>query len=36
MDENGLMSYRPDNVKRYTMTAKINAELFPWLCKLQY
>lgn len=31
MDENGLMSYRPDNVKRYTMTAKINAELFPWL-----
>lgn len=31
MDENGLMSYRPDNVKRYTTTAKINAELFPWL-----
>ncbi|WP_233587563.1 TonB-dependent receptor [Parabacteroides sp. AF18-52] len=31
MDENGLMSYRPDNMKRYTMTAKINAELFPWL-----
>lgn len=31
MDENGLMSYRPDNLKRYTTTAKINAELFPWL-----
>ena len=31
MDENGLLSYRPDNLKRYTMTAKINTELFPWL-----
>ena len=31
MDQTGLLSYHPDKLKRYTVTAKINAELFPWL-----
>lgn len=31
MDQTGLISYNPDKLKRYTVTAKINAELFPWL-----
>lgn len=31
MDQSGLVSFNPDKLKRYTVTAKINAELFPWL-----
>ena len=31
LDQTGLLSYHPDKLKRYTTTAKINAELFPWL-----
>ncbi len=31
MDQAGLISYHPDYLKRYTVTAKINAQLFPWL-----
>ncbi len=31
MDQTGLISFNPDKLKRYTVTAKINAELFPWL-----
>lgn len=31
MDQEGLISIRPDRLERYTVTGKINAELFPWL-----
>lgn len=31
MDQEGLMSIRSDRMKRYTITGKINAQLFPWL-----
>lgn len=31
MNQSGLVSFRPDKLKRYTITGKINAELFSWL-----
>lgn len=31
MGQEGMMAIRRDNLSRYTVTAKINAELFPWL-----
>ena len=31
MGQEGLMAIRPDNLQRYTVTAKINAQIFPWL-----
>lgn len=31
MDQTGQISFNPDKLQRYTVTAKINAELFPWL-----
>lgn len=35
MGQEGLVAIRRDKLKRYTVTAKINAELFPWL-KMSY
>ncbi|MEG2067995.1 MAG: TonB-dependent receptor [Tannerellaceae bacterium] len=35
MDQTGQMIFNPDKLKRYTVTAKINAQLLPWL-KLNY
>lgn len=31
LDQSGLITFNPDKLKRYTVTAKINAELLPWL-----
>ena len=35
MNQEGLVAIRRDKLKRYTVTAKINADLFPWL-KMSY
>lgn len=35
MDQTGLISFNPDKLKRYTVTAKINAQLASWL-KVNY
>ncbi|MCC8171015.1 MAG: SusC/RagA family TonB-linked outer membrane protein [Parabacteroides sp.] len=35
MDQTGLITFNPDKLKRYTVTAKINAELASWL-KINY
>lgn len=31
MDQDGLIRIRRDNLKRYTVTGRIDAQLFPWL-----
>ncbi|MEG2856825.1 TonB-dependent receptor [Bacteroides sp.] len=35
LDQQGLISFNPDKLQRYAVTAKINAQLLPW-AKLNY
>lgn len=35
LDQQGLITFNPDKLKRYTVTAKINAQVFSWM-KINY